>query len=400
MFNMDCHASSERGKTHAFPDGFWLRHSSKLLAVVMLLLLLSGCTSGRNLQGFDPGDLFSVKTVTLPALATALPSRTLTPTATRRSTSTSLPDATETRTPVPIFSPTPVVVDILTMLNAQNDKLELVEDVTIPDGSILRPGEMFVKSWRLKNVGDTIWNNGYQLLVAYTTPFASPQRSHAIFIRTTNLIDFSISTWGPRQYNVGKDQEVDLVIPLQAPKEPGDYVAEFFLVNQNNELIYPKFWIQFKVVLSKEAVAATAFAEQQLTATVDTSEVPALQDTPQPKEFDWSGEWLIRDPFSDMGMIPQHAWLMQDGEEVLGFFYDTDDEPVLIEGRTENYGQRLKGKFAQPWQNKAIAFEWRLLHTGDQFYSVTATGATEFGSVCGGRNGKKFPDTCSLPKGD
>lgn len=341
-----------------------------------------------------------VKTVTLPALATALPSRTLTPSPTMRSTSTPPPEATATETPVPINSPTPVVVDISQMLNAQNDLMELIDDVTFPDGSTLAPGEMFVKSWRIKNTGDTIWNNGYKLLVAYSSPFKSPQRTHAIFIRTTDLIDFSISTWGPRQYNVGKDQIIDLAIPLQAPSEPGDYVAEFYLVNDQNELVQPKFWVQFNVALPPEAVAATEQAALEQTAAVNATVVPLQQKTPVHQTYDWSGEWIIRDPFSDIGMIPHQAWLTQSGDEVRGFFYDTDDEPVLIEGTVENFGQRLKGKLAQPWQNKAISFEWRLLLAGDQFYSVTDNGSVQFGSVCGGKDGKRFPETCSLPRGD
>lgn len=369
--------------------------------LVLLTVFLSGC-SGGNVRsgGIDLEDLFTVKTVTLPALATALPSRTLTPSPTMRSTSTPPPDATATETPVPINSPTPVAVDISQMLNAQNDLMELIDDVTFPDGSTLSPGEMFVKSWRIKNAGDTIWNNGYKLLVAYSSPFKSPQRTHAIFIRTTDLIDFSISTWGPRQYNVGKDQIIDLAIPLQAPSEPGDYVAEFYLVNDQNELIQPKFWVQFKVALPPEAAAATEQAAMKLTAAVNATVVPLQQETPVHQTYDWSGEWIIRDPFSDIGMIPHQAWLTQSGDEVRGFFYDTDDEPVLIEGAIENYGQRLKGKLAQPWQNKAIAFEWRLLLAGDQFYSVTDNGAVQFGSVCGGKDGKRFPETCSLPRGD
>lgn len=36
-------------------------------------------------------------------------------------------------------------------------------DVTIPDGTILTPGEEFIKIWRIQNVGTCEWTNGYTI---------------------------------------------------------------------------------------------------------------------------------------------------------------------------------------------------------------------------------------------
>ena len=34
-----------------------------------------------------------------------------------------------------------------------------VSDVTIPDGTVMAPGQSFTKTWKLKNIGTTSWSN-------------------------------------------------------------------------------------------------------------------------------------------------------------------------------------------------------------------------------------------------
>lgn len=43
------------------------------------------------------------------------------------------------------------------------DEMSYVADVTVPDGTVLRPGEAFVKTWRVRNTGTTTWTAGYTL---------------------------------------------------------------------------------------------------------------------------------------------------------------------------------------------------------------------------------------------
>jgi hypothetical protein len=47
-----------------------------------------------------------------------------------------------------------------------NDSL-FVQDVTIPDGTVLKPGQSFKKTWRLKNTGICAWTTEYALGFAY-----------------------------------------------------------------------------------------------------------------------------------------------------------------------------------------------------------------------------------------
>jgi hypothetical protein len=43
------------------------------------------------------------------------------------------------------------------------DRASFVADVTIPDGTVIQPGEKFVKTWRLRNSGTTTWTTAYTL---------------------------------------------------------------------------------------------------------------------------------------------------------------------------------------------------------------------------------------------
>ncbi len=47
------------------------------------------------------------------------------------------------------------------------DDSKFVEDVTIPDGTVLRPGESFEKTWKLTNTGVCAWTTSYAIGYAY-----------------------------------------------------------------------------------------------------------------------------------------------------------------------------------------------------------------------------------------
>ena len=46
---------------------------------------------------------------------------------------------------------------------AELNELGYVADVTVDDGTVMRPGEAFVKTWRVRNTGTTVWGPGYTL---------------------------------------------------------------------------------------------------------------------------------------------------------------------------------------------------------------------------------------------
>ncbi len=41
---------------------------------------------------------------------------------------------------------------------------EFIEDVTVPDGTVMSPGEHFRKVWRLRNTGTCVWDRSYRVV--------------------------------------------------------------------------------------------------------------------------------------------------------------------------------------------------------------------------------------------
>jgi hypothetical protein len=47
------------------------------------------------------------------------------------------------------------------------DDAKWIEDVTVPDGTQMTPGQDFVKTWKVRNTGSCTWGSGYTLIHGY-----------------------------------------------------------------------------------------------------------------------------------------------------------------------------------------------------------------------------------------
>jgi hypothetical protein len=90
--------------------------------------------------------------------------------------------------------------------------VEFVADLTVPDGTIFRPGEKFTKTWRLINAGTSTWTTAYSLVF-----FSGEQMGGAA------------ST--PLTTQVPAGQTVDLSVQLTAPSNEGKYTGYWMLRN-------------------------------------------------------------------------------------------------------------------------------------------------------------------------
>ncbi len=98
-------------------------------------------------------------------------------------------------TPTPTVTPSPV---------SSCDKAQFIADVTVPDGTLMYPGQVFDKTWRLKNIGTCTWTTGYKLV------FVSGEQMG-----------------GPAEANLPRDvppgSTIDLTVRLTAPSVGGLY---------------------------------------------------------------------------------------------------------------------------------------------------------------------------------
>jgi hypothetical protein len=88
--------------------------------------------------------------------------------------------------------------------------VEFVADLTVPDGTIFKPGEKFTKTWRLINAGTSTWTTAYTLVF-----FSGEQMGGAA------------STPLPTQVPAG--QTVDISVQLTAPSQEGKYTGYWML---------------------------------------------------------------------------------------------------------------------------------------------------------------------------
>ncbi len=86
-------------------------------------------------------------------------------------TQTALFAPTATETPAPIPTNTPFPVTLINTLAATStgggaadscNKLVYITDVTIPDNTVVTPGQSFTKTWRVQNTGSCPWTTSYK----------------------------------------------------------------------------------------------------------------------------------------------------------------------------------------------------------------------------------------------
>ncbi len=102
--------------------------------------------------------------VSILALATSTPTATLTPADTATPVIAPIA-ATATLTTIPTATPT-IATATATLASAAAcyANSAFVADVTVPDGTLLAPGQGFNKIWRLANTGTCAWGYGYNLV--------------------------------------------------------------------------------------------------------------------------------------------------------------------------------------------------------------------------------------------
>ncbi len=150
----------------------------------------------------------------------------LTQTALLIPTATSTPEpptATLTITPAPPTStpegmgPTETPIIFSTQPTLSNgDDAKFIADVSIPDGSTLRAGEQFTKTWRFQNIGKTTWTKEY-----------------AIQYLEGNLLGKNGDLTFNLPIEVPPGGTLDISIPFTAPTEPGTYSSYWKLLSAN-----------------------------------------------------------------------------------------------------------------------------------------------------------------------
>jgi len=84
-------------------------------------------------------------------------------------------------------------------------------DVTIVDGTPMTPGQEFVKTWKIKNIGICAWGDGYKLIFSYG------EKMNGVAVPLGTLVQ------------VG--QEVEVSVNFKAPTKLGEYTSAWQMAN-------------------------------------------------------------------------------------------------------------------------------------------------------------------------
>ena len=112
----------------------------------------------------------------------------------------------------------------------------LVEDVTIPEGTVFSPGQPFVKVWRVRNSGLRPWPPGVHLALVDGHPMGE-------------------EVGPPLEREVPPGEEVEIELPLVAPHEPGHHEGLWQLRHPEVGFFGTRLRVIVEVVLSEEARA-------------------------------------------------------------------------------------------------------------------------------------------------
>lgn len=200
-----------------------MKKITRLFYVLIIITLFLGAC---NLPSGDQAQTASLTAAaqTVEALLSATP---VAPAATPSLAPLPSP-ATVTLIPQPVVTNTP-----LATATSNCNVAQFMADVTIPDGTIMTPGQAFIKKWRIKNIGSCAWS-GFTLVFDSGDAMGAPASK-------------AISDLGP-------GQEIDLEVALTAPAAAGNYRG-YFRINTNGGVLVPivsghlgkSFYVDIKV---------------------------------------------------------------------------------------------------------------------------------------------------------
>ncbi len=184
----------------------------KLIFVTFLVtVLVAACGSSATAPAEPTPDVAAVRTSAASTVVSqfTLTAAAFTPTV-GAPTETPEPDVTATQTTAAIAQVTNAEGTVVTLCDKYAWDLDTV-DVNIPDNTIMSPGQDFIKTWKIKNIGACTWGAGYELVFSYGEEMQGEAQ--------------------PLEAAVAPGQEVEVSVQFTAPDLVGSYFSFWTLQN-------------------------------------------------------------------------------------------------------------------------------------------------------------------------
>jgi len=170
-----------------------------------------------------------------------------------------------TSTPIPpAAADAPQPIDTLSSQTAETPVPcyeALLISETVPDGTEFTAGDLFTKSWQLRNTGSCTWNPNYRLV------FSGGDQMNA-----TDSIKLND--------HVAPGESADFFVDMEATDETGTHTG-YWKINADNGVSFAKIWVQIEVVppIKKPTAKPTStpaftVSDIQLTVSQSSDECP------------------------------------------------------------------------------------------------------------------------------
>jgi hypothetical protein len=180
--------------------------------VSIIATLLAACGPSATPVAEPTTDIAAIRTSAASTVVSqfTLTAAAFTPTP-APATETPTPEGTATQTSQPVAQVTNAEGTVVALCDKYSWDLGTV-DVNVPDNTVMSPGQEFVKTWKIKNIGTCTWGAGYTMVYSYGDDKMSgtPQAFGAA---------------------IEPGQEVEVSVQFTAPDLPGTYTSYWTLQN-------------------------------------------------------------------------------------------------------------------------------------------------------------------------
>jgi len=180
------------------------------VCILLFMMILSACNLpvAPSVTPTDSADILTAAAVTIDAMKTLNAGKTAQPQSATQTPGNQVPTNTLAGpTPTSTFTRVPP-----TATSIPCDAAGFISDVSIPDGTKMYPGQVFTKTWRLRNNGTCTWNKNYALIFSSGDAMSAPA--------VVNLAG-----------DVPPGSTVDVSVDMKAPNQAGKYTGNWRLRN-------------------------------------------------------------------------------------------------------------------------------------------------------------------------